>query len=100
MAETVVSKRTYIVIWAVLMILIGLTAGVSFINLGEFSGPVALAIASVKALLVALFFMHLRYEHQKMTWVVALAGFFWLSILMTLSITDYITRNFLPVPGK
>lgn len=100
MAEVVVSRKTYVLVWIVLMCLTALTAAVSFVNLGEWSGVVAIAIACTKALLVALFFMHLRYEHQKMAWVVALAGFFWLSILLFLSTTDYVTRNFLPVPGK
>jgi cytochrome c oxidase subunit IV len=100
MSEVVVSRKTYILVWLALMCLTVLTAGVSYINLGEWSGFVAILIASVKALLVALFFMHLRYEHQKMAWIVALAGFFWLSILFGLSMTDYTTRNFLQVPGK
>lgn len=100
MAETIVAKKTYVLVWVALMLFTGLTAGVSYINLGAWSGLVAIAIASTKALLVALFFMHLRYEHQKMAWVVALAGFFWLSILLMLTATDYMTRNFLTVPGR
>jgi cytochrome c oxidase subunit 4 len=100
MAEIVVSKKTYVLVWMTLMCLTALTAGVSWLNLGSWSGFIALAIASTKALLVALFFMHLRYTHQKMAWLIAVAGFFWLSILLSLSATDYVTRNFLPVPGK
>jgi cytochrome c oxidase subunit IV len=100
MAETVVSSRTYILVWLALMAFSALTAGLSWIDLGIWSGLVAFAIASMKMLLVALFFMHLRYTHQKMVWVIALAGFFWLSLLLSLSATDYVTRNFLPVPGK
>jgi len=82
------------------MCLTGLTAGVSFINLGDWSGVIALLIASFKALLVAMFFMHLRYENQKMSWVVGLAGVFWLTIMLSLTLSDYVTRNFLPVPGR
>ncbi len=100
MAEVIVRKRTYVLVWIALMILTAVTATVSRINLGAWSGFVALAIASTKALLVALFFMHLRYTHQKMTWILALAGFFWLTILFGLSLTDYATRNFLQVPGR
>lgn len=100
MAEIVVAKKTYVMVWITLMLLTGLTAGVSFINMGPWSGVVAVAIASTKALLVALFFMHLRYDHQKIVWIVAIAGFFWLSILLFLTVTDYVTRNFLPVPGR
>lgn len=100
MSEIVVAKRTYILVWVALMCLTAITAAVSYINLGEWSGFVAIFIASLKALLVALFFMHLRYVHQKMAWIVAIAGFFWLSILFSLSMTDYATRNFLAVPGR
>ena len=100
MAEVVVSRKTYILIWAALMLLTGLTAGVSFINLHQWSGPVAMAIAAVKALLVAMYFMHLRYEHSKMVWIVAITSLFWLSIMFVLSMADYTTRGFLSVPGK
>lgn len=100
MSEHIVPKRTYLFVWIALMILTVLTAAVSTINLGQFSGPVALAIASIKATLVAMFFMHLRYEKQKIVWIVAIAGVFWLSILFVLGMSDYVTRGFLPVPGK
>jgi cytochrome c oxidase subunit 4 len=100
MAETIVRKRTYFMVWAALMVLTVVTAAVSFVDLGQWSLPVALAIASGKALLVALFFMHLRYEHSKIVWLWALAGLFWLSILFFLSMTDFGTRQFLNVPGK
>jgi len=100
MAEIVVSRKTYVVVWLSLMCLTALTAGVSWLNLGSWSGLIALAIASTKMLLVALFFMHLRYAHQKIVWMIAIAGFFWLSLLLSLSATDYVTRNFIPVPGK
>ena len=92
MAEHVVSRKTYIVVWALLMALMILTAGLSRIDLGEWSTPVALVIAAIKALLVILFFMHVRYESQKMAWVFVVAGFFWLGILLALTMTDYLTR--------
>src|SRR6266542_4174927 len=98
MAEHVVPKRTYFMVWAALMVLTVVTAAVSFVDLGQWSGPVAIAIASCKALLVVLFFMHMRYENQKMVWIWAIAGVFWLSILFVLSMADYLTRGFLNVP--
>ncbi len=100
MAETLVPKKTYILVWAGLMCLTGLTAAVSFINLHQWSAVVAFAIAGLKAILVALFFMHLRFEKQKIVWVWSMAGVVWLSILLVLSAGDYITRGFLRVPGK
>lgn len=99
MAEHVVSRKTYIVVWVALMALMILTAGLSRLNLGEWSTLIALAIAVIKALLVILFFMHVRYENQKMAWIVVIAGFFWLGILMALSMTDYLTRGYLGVAG-
>lgn len=99
MAEHVVSRKTYIVVWIALMVLMVLTAGLSRIDLGEWSTVVALAIAVIKALLVILFFMHVRYEDQKITWVVVIAGFFWLGLLLALSMTDYLTRGYLGVAG-
>ena len=53
---------------------------------------VALVIASLKALLVVLFFMHVKYTSEKMTKVVFMAAIFWLLILLTLSLADYTTR--------
>jgi cytochrome c oxidase subunit 4 len=99
MAEHIVPRKTYIVVWGALMALMILTAGLSRINLGEWSTVVALAIAAIKALLVILFFMHVRYESQKMAWVFVLAGFFWLGILLALTMTDYLTRGSLGVVG-
>jgi cytochrome c oxidase subunit 4 len=99
MAEHVISRKTYIVVWGALMALMILTAGLSRIDLGEWSTVVALAIAAIKALLVILFFMHVRYESQKMAWVFVVAGFFWLGILLALTMTDYLTRGSLGVVG-
>ena len=99
MAEHIVSRKTYIVVWAALMALMILTAGLSRIDLGEWSTVVALAIAGIKALLVILFFMHVRYESEKMAWVFVVAGFFWLAILLALTMTDYVSRGSLGVAG-
>ena len=90
--EHISPKRTYILVWAVLMCLTALTAAVSFLNLGPFSARVALFIATCKALLVVLFFMHAKYISEKTTWLVILAGFFWLLILLSLTMADYVSR--------
>jgi cytochrome c oxidase subunit 4 len=87
------------VVWVALMALMVLTAGLSRIDLGQWSTVVAMAIAVIKAVLVILFFMHVRYEDQKITWVVVVAGFFWLGILLALTMTDYVTRGILGVAG-
>jgi cytochrome c oxidase subunit 4 len=100
MAEAVIGRKTYVLIWAVLICLTVVTALVSEIDLGQWNAPVAMAIASTKALLVAMFFMHLRYERSKIVWAWGIAGIFWLSILFVLSMSDYVTRGFLNVPGR
>jgi cytochrome c oxidase subunit 4 len=91
MAETIVPPRVYYTVFLALMILTLMTTGISFIDLGFFSPVVALTIAIVKASLVVLFFMHLRYS-TRLTWVVGGAGLFWLCILFALSLSDYLTR--------
>lgn len=94
------SRTTYIVIWAVLMCLTALTAGVSFINLHRWSTVVAFLIATAKAGLVVIFFMHLRYEKQRTIWIWAVVSAFWLTLLIMITMGDYLTRGYLQVPGK
>jgi cytochrome c oxidase subunit IV len=99
MKEHIVPQRTYYIVWAILMSLMVLTAVLSRFDLGDWSTVIALAIAGAKALLVLLFFMHLRYEDYKITAVVLFAGFFWMTILFVLSLTDYLTRGVTGTPG-
>ncbi len=100
MAETVVKKSTYFLVWATLMCLTALTAWLSTYDFGQWSGFVALAIASIKVLLVVFFFMHMRYEKVKMTWIVAIAGIFWMLLLFTGNMVDYLTRQWIGTPGR
>jgi cytochrome c oxidase subunit IV len=90
--------RLYIAVFTALLVLTALTVGVSYVDLGPASVVVALAIAFTKALLVLLYFMHLR-ESTGLIWVVALGSFFWLSILIVLTMSDVMTRGWLPVGG-
>jgi cytochrome c oxidase subunit 4 len=75
-----------------LLALLALTAGMAFINLGPFSPFVALTIAVAKALLVATFFMELRYSRH-LLWVIAVAGVFWLLLLIGGTLADVVTRR-------
>lgn len=93
MSHHIASKKLYISIWAALICLTVLTAGVSWLDLGRWNIVVALTIATCKMLFVALFFMGLKYVSDKMTIVVILAGLFWLFILLALGMTDYISRG-------
>ena len=93
MSAHIATKRFYIMIWAALICLTVLTAAVSWIELGPFNIVLALLIATCKMMLVALFFMGIKYISDKMTVVFIIAGLFWLLILLALSMTDYISRS-------
>jgi cytochrome c oxidase subunit 4 len=100
MSEHVSSAKIYWIVWAALMTLMVLTAVLSKVPMpGELNTIIALAIAAVKATLVLLFFMHLKYESYKFSAVVFAAGLFWLILLFGLSMVDYATRVKLGVPG-
>jgi len=92
MSEHVLPIKLYVTIWGTLLCLTVITAAVAFVDLGPFNTIVALVIASVKALLVVLFFMHVKYTSEKMTKVVVVSAIFWLLILLALSLADYTTR--------
>ena len=74
------------------MLLLALTWGVAEFNLGVANTVAALVIATAKMLLVILFFMHVRY-HSRLVWLFAGAGFVWLLIMITLTLTDYLSRG-------
>ncbi|MDQ3248732.1 MAG: cytochrome C oxidase subunit IV family protein [Chloroflexota bacterium] len=92
MHEHTTSPRLYYMIFAALLGLLALTVLVAYLNLGAWSPLVAMLIASVKALLVVLYFMHVRYNNR-LTWVFAGAGFVWLALLLVLTMSDYLSRN-------
>jgi cytochrome c oxidase subunit 4 len=86
------SSKLYYTIWIALLCLTVVTAAVSFVDLGRFNTVIALVIATVKALLVVLFFMHVKYTSEKLTKVVIVSAIFWLFLLLVLSMADYATR--------
>jgi cytochrome c oxidase subunit IV len=89
----------YFGVFAVLMALTALTAWAAFQHLGVWNTPVALTIAVTKALLVALIFMHLRYS-PRLTGLVVAASVLWLGILIIITVSDYLTRAWLPIYGR
>ncbi len=101
MSEHVTSRTVYFLVFAALMVLTLATWLVAKVDLGWANDVVALTIAVTKALLVLLFFMHVRYS-TRMTILTATAGFFWLVILIGLTLSDYLSRgsSVLPVLGK
>jgi cytochrome c oxidase subunit 4 len=95
--QHVIPSSIYVGIWAILMVLTGLTVFVSFLELHDWNIVLALVIATIKGTLVVLFFMHLFYS-SKLTKVTVIAALFFLFLLLALSMTDYLTRSWLTNP--
>ena len=87
----------YLAVFLALMVGTVLTVGAAYVELGWLNTPVALIIAVVKATLVVLFFMHVRYNTPLM-WVFAAGGFFFLVILLVLTLQDYYSRGWESAP--
>ncbi|MDH3238041.1 MAG: cytochrome C oxidase subunit IV family protein [Deltaproteobacteria bacterium] len=83
--------RIYLVVWGALVVLTAVTVAVSYMHLGMMNVVVALLVASVKASLVALFFMHLRYENR-LVWGFALTPVFFLILIIAGTLTDTLFR--------
>ena len=98
MSGHVSPRSTYYTIFGALMLCTALTVGAAFINLGNLNFPVALAIAIFKATLVVLFFMHVKYG-SRMTKLIVMTAFFFLGIMLTLTMSDYLSRGWFPAPG-
>jgi cytochrome c oxidase subunit 4 len=90
-AHPVARARTYVLVWFALIGLLLLTLGSAYLKLGSLNSAINLAIAAAKALLVMFFFMHLRSAHYMLR-IAAGAGFFWLALLIGLSLTDFLAR--------
>jgi cytochrome c oxidase subunit IV len=91
--HTTHSQAFYIGIGVILLVLTIVTASVAFVNLGAFNPVVALLIATIKATLVILFFMHVKGASEKLTGAVVASAFFFLMILLVLNLADYLTRS-------
>ncbi len=87
----IVTPRTYIFVFITLLIFTGLTVVAAYIDLGILNPVVALAIASFKAVVVLLFFMHVKYQSRLIKLTVA-SGFFTFLVLTTMTMSDYISR--------
>jgi cytochrome c oxidase subunit IV len=96
MGEHIVSRRVYFAVFMALVLLTVVTWSVAKLDLGKMNAVVALSIAVIKATLVVLYFMHVRYS-SRLTWVFVCAGFFWLAIMVALTLSDYATREWLTI---
>jgi len=99
MNEHIVSPRIYVGVFAILLVMTATTTAVSAVDLGPWNTVAALSIAVFKATLVVLFFMHLKYG-PRLNRTVLFGGLFWLCILIALTLSDFLTRGWLPVPAR
>ena len=91
MSEHVLPLRVYFAVFGALMVLTAVTTAVAYADLGSLNVVVALSIASVKGMLVILYFMHVRYS-PRVVRIFALSGLLFLLILFAFSLSDYLTR--------
>jgi cytochrome c oxidase subunit 4 len=90
-----VPMATYVMVFVALMVLLILTVAAAYVPLGFLNMPVAMAIASVKAVLVILYFMHVKFA-SRLTKVFVAGSFLWLAILFVMAFGDYYTRGWSP----
>jgi cytochrome c oxidase subunit IV len=98
MTHHIVPVKTYVSVFAALIAFTITTVIAAEIELGEFNFIVAMTIAVVKALLVVLFFMHVKYA-TSLTKLFVAAGIFWLAILLVFLLSDYLSRGW-TAPGR
>ena len=96
MKEHIVSPKVYFAVFITLGVLTVVTWSVAKFDLRILNVVVALTIAVIKATLVVLYFMHVRWS-SRLTWVFVCAGFFWLAIMVALTLSDYETRGWLKI---
>jgi cytochrome c oxidase subunit 4 len=87
----IVTPKTYIMVFVTLLIFTGVTVGAAYVDLGVLNPIVALAIACFKAVIVILFFMHVKYQSKLVKMTVG-AGFFTFLVLIMMTLTDYMSR--------
>jgi len=95
--EHIISVRTNLLVFGALMALLVLTVVAAQFDLGPLSVAIALTIAACKALLIILYFMHVRFA-GRLAWVFSAGGFIWLGILIGLTMSDYISRGWFGLP--
>ena len=90
--DHILPTRVYYTIFGILMLCTYLTVQIAFLDLGPLNAIAALGIAVFKAVLVVLYFMHVKYS-PKLTWAVVIGSLFWLSLMLALTMGDYLTRS-------
>lgn len=92
MSEHIVPRKTYYLVFAGLMVGTILTVIAANLDFGFLNDVIAMSIAIAKMMLVLLYFMHVRYS-PRLIWVVVAGMFFWLIILLALTMSDYLSRD-------
>ena len=95
----IVTPVTYAIVFASLLVGTAITVAAAYVDLKIFNPIVALAIACTKAVIVILFFMHVKYG-TRLTKMIVLAGVYWLILLLFIVMMDLWTRNWMGVPGR
>jgi cytochrome c oxidase subunit 4 len=98
MSGHVSSIGLYLTIFFSLMILTGATVAAAYLDLGQFNFSVAMIIAGFKASLVVWYFMHVKWQ-SAMTKLTLATGLFFLVILLGMSLIDYSSKDFTPMPS-
>ena len=88
----IVPAMVYYAIFGTLLVLTAVTVAVAYVDLGPFNAVVAIAIACFKALIVVLYFMHVKYS-TRLVQLTVIAGLYWMGILLALTLGDYLTRG-------
>jgi cytochrome c oxidase subunit 4 len=97
--QHVMPVRTNIAVFVALLVLLVATVGAAYLPLGVLHVPIAMTIATIKAVLIVLFFMHLLHSN-KVTMLFSVAALLWLAIMVVLTLNDYLSRDVLNIPGK
>jgi cytochrome c oxidase subunit 4 len=98
MSEHIVSRKVYFGVFGALIVLTIATVIIAELDLGRLNVIVALAVAVTKAILVVLYFMHIKYS-SRLTQIVVVTGLVWFLILIALTLADYRTRGWFNAPG-
>ena len=97
--QHIMTVRDNLLVFGILLGLMALTVVMALVDLGPLGVPVAMAIATAKALLILLYFMHVKFSNP-LVWIFSAAAFFWLFILVTILLCDYLSRDWLSILGK
>jgi cytochrome c oxidase subunit 4 len=89
--RSIASPGTYVLVFLGLIGLTAITVAAGHVDLGAWHGPVGLGIAAIKAALIVMYFMHVG-RSNRLIWVIAVSGLFWLGLLIGLTMTDVLTR--------